>query len=391
MSITLATIGTAAAGITAAAKGAKALSSTVDSVSGRLRAAKAKSYIEYSKVTTIEPPTVVDEELVNLPILPAILQSVLTQFTVFYIQAATIHLNLGRINIVGKLDPLNPNRSSGLPSFPNVSLESEDNTSEFLEFSNGLKSFDATGLEDFKINVSQGKNIGGKGTKTDGLIGQSDKMFKETAPLSVGRVFDFEIHDGDKSAKVPLTVRLRTATIKKDPLLKLLSLKQVPRGFFARIKGFMEGDKEFWRDVVLNRDLVKEHRDALLKDSTGLYKERLNVARKNKRAALSRLEPSIATYATLYIVSKDTILNLTSKYGVDFSRPKVREKVFADSGAMIIAVVDYKDYETVTFYYHSLENSRELTFTQLQREVTSSKGADLTDIIQTLGIQPGRI
>lgn len=387
MSLTLGTIATIAAG-------AKALSATLDVVSGKLRAAQSKSYIEYSKVTTVEPVTVIDEELINLPILPAVLQSLLTQFTVYYVQAATIHLNLGKVNISGKLDPLNPNRTSGLPAIPNISFESHDESpSRFLEFGKGIQSYKGTGLEDFKVQfnkVEDSKNS--PANKPDGLTGQSDKLFKETANLSIGRVFDFEIHDGDKTAKVPMTVRLRTVTIKKDPLTRLMSLKQLPRGFFARIKGFMEGDKEFWRDVVLNKDLIKEHRDALMKDTTGLYRERLEVARKNKRASLTRLDPSIATLATLYVVSKDTILSLTSKYGIDFSRPAVREKIFVDSGAMIIAVVDYKDYETVTFYYHSIDHGRELTFAQLQREVSGSKGSDLTDIIQTLGLmQPGRI
>lgn len=388
ITLTLATIGTVAAGVTAAVKGAKALSSTVDLVSGKMRAAKAKSYIEYSKITTVEPPTIIDEELVNIPILPAVLHSLLTQFSIYYIQAATIHLNLGRINVVGKLDPLSPTRTKGLPTFPNVALESDDSDEKFLKFSSGIKTYDSVGLEDFKVSVGSGSSKSGK---MDGLVGQSDKMFKETAQLSVGRVFDFEIHDGDKSAKIPMTVRLRTATIKKDPLVRLLALKQVPRGFFARIKGYLEGDKEFWRDVVLNKDLIREHRDALIKDSTGLYKERLESARKNKAAAITRLDPSIANFATLYVVSKDTILALASKYGVDFSRPKVREKVFSDSGAMIIAVVDYKDYETVTFYYHSIEQGRELTFTQLQREMSTPKTAELTDIINTIGLSPGRI
>lgn len=374
--------------------GAKALSATLDVVNGKLRAAKSKSYIEYSKVTTVEPVTVIDEELINLPILPAVLQSLLTQFSVYYVQAATIHLNLGKVNIIGKLDPLSPTRSMGFPSIPNISMESQDETpARFLEFGTGIKSYEGAGLEDFKVQFNKNENAkNSPSNKPDGLTGQSDKLFKETANLSVGRVFDFEVHDGDKTAKVPMTVRLRTVSIRKDPLTRLLALKQLPRGFFARVKGFMEGDKEFWRDIVLNKDLIKEHRDALMKDTTGLYKERLEVSRKNKRASLTRLDPSIATLATLYVVSKDTILALTSKYGVDFSRPAVREKVFLDSGAMIIAVVDYKDYETVTFYYHSIDHGRELTFSQLQREVTSSKGADLTDIIQTLGLmQPGRI
>jgi hypothetical protein len=381
----------------AAVQGAKALAPTLDVIGGKLKAAKSKSYIEYSKVTTIEPPTLIDETLSSHPILPAILNSLLTQFTLYYVQAATIHMNLGRVNIAGKLDPLSPNRSMG---FPNISLESEEKNS-FLNFGSGIRTYEGLGLEDFSADLSLGKaklsinakpDGGKEAGRTSGISTPTDKMIKDSAALSVGRVFDFEIKDGDKTAKIPLTCRLRTGIIRPDSLARLMSLKQLPSGFFARIKSFFEGDKEFWRDIVLNKDLIKEHRDALLRDTTGMYRERLSVARKNRWAAITRMEPSIATLATLYVVSKDTILSMASKYGVDFSRQAVREKVFEDSGAMIIAVVDPMDYEAVTFYYHSLEHSREFTFSQLQREMSSSRGGDVTEIIQALGLlQPGRV
>lgn len=374
---------------------AQGLSTTLNLVSKNFDSLKSDSYIEFSKMTLVEAPTVVDATIAQLPQTPAILQSCINQFAVYYIQAATIHMNIGRVNINKILDPLNPKRdpgasffstlAAGLESFDVLGNENYEEPAEapgLLSFDGGLNTLNGVshGLEDINIEMNL------KGGDGGGLSSAGRDIVKDAVNLSVGKVISLEVIQGENKASIPITIRLRTGVMQTQPLTTLLSVDQNQnRGFFTRLKKVGAGELSFWRDFVACRDLVEEHRDALLKDTTGMYAERVKTARKNKLSAVASMQPSIANLSAVYVISQETIENLAAYKRIDFSRTKVRKKIFEVTGAMIIAVVNTR-WESVTFWRHSIEEPAEFTFSQINKEFQSPKDTNLQEVMRTMGL-----
>lgn len=75
------------------------------------RAGKADSLIDYTRVTRVEPIVLVDNDVMFHDLTPEIMQSLLSTFAGYYLQAAALSLTVGKIQIMRHLDKLNPRRS----------------------------------------------------------------------------------------------------------------------------------------------------------------------------------------------------------------------------------------------------------------------------------------
>lgn len=366
---------------------AQGLSATLNLVSKNMQSAKANSYIEFAKMTLAEAPTVIDATIAQIPQTTAILQSCINQFAVWYIQAATIHMNLGNVNITKALDPLNPRRDPGSSFFSNLSIGTK--AAGLLDFDGGLNPYAglSRGLENFgaemggvDVRLNTGRN------NQSGTVSDFNSIVKDAVNLSVGKVIKLDVREGDKTAAVPITIRLRTGIMEPQPLQALISAdSRGKEGFFTQLKGLSAGQKSFWRDLMFQKTLVDEHRDALLRDTTGMYKERIVTTRKNRLSGVLSLNPSIANFSSIYVIAQDTLDSLAAYKRIDFSRPKVRKQIFETLGAILIVVVNTR-WETVTFWRHSIDEPVESTYSQITKEFTNPKEVNMSEMFRTMGL-----
>lgn len=73
---------------------------------------KSDSLISYTKSTRVEPICIIDNRALHLSYTHDILQSMNSLFAGFYLQAAALSTNIGKINIGGMLGHLNPDQQS---------------------------------------------------------------------------------------------------------------------------------------------------------------------------------------------------------------------------------------------------------------------------------------
>lgn len=74
--------------------------------------AKSDSLISYTKATRVEPICIIDSRALHLSYTHDILQSMNSLFAGFYLQAAALSVNIGKINVGGMLGHLNPDQQS---------------------------------------------------------------------------------------------------------------------------------------------------------------------------------------------------------------------------------------------------------------------------------------
>lgn len=379
------------------------------------KAAAADSMVSYTSVARVEPFVLVDQTLEQSDMLPQTMQSTLAIFTGYYLQAYTLStLSVGKINLVKHLDQLNTTRDVGGAVLSRLGMESINDFEHRLpvpydsrEYSVALENYNMFANAEVKfkgLTYAQETMYNGAGafdsmastvkgyktTKTDAKkdpkssasLARDASDLTESVDLSVGRLVNVELVDGDNKTIVPISIRLRTAVIKQDPLLHILSFDKKDNSMKERWHMFKAGQITFIKDLIFCQDMIDEYQKNLLADKTGLY-ESMMLRRRNNTlvGAIAGSEGySVNNASNIMIISSDTAAQLALKINGPLSNFKVRQKIFERSYLMLLIVVD-ADHNRVTFYHRGISDSTTVSHRDM---VASNKGTgpSVSDILQ---------
>lgn len=328
--------------------------------------AASGSLIDYTRMTRVEPICMVDKTLIYNDSTEEVMNSLQSIFTAYYLQAALISINVGRVEVMRHLDKLNPNRApmDSLADGAGYVLATEDLKHALpMNFS----------MEAVGARADDGHRSGAAGRKI------SDEITALTN-LSVGKIVSLEIKDGENAAEIPVTIRLIAASLEPDNLVHILSSDaEELRTVKERWRGWRSGRLEFIKDIMFCQDLIDARREKMVKDRSGLYDSIIARGRSNRIAGILSANPSIATASNLCVISKANLEKVESQINAKLSNPKTREKVFESSYLMIMAVVD-TEWERVTFYHRGISDATEMSLKQL-KTANKGKGPDIADIL----------
>jgi hypothetical protein len=398
--------------------------------------AKSDSLVSYTKATRVEPICIIDSRALHLSYTHDILQSMNSLFAGFYLQAAALSVNIGKINVGGLLGHLNPDQQShnaalehllatpvgpqedyryglpratlrpGLEAVPphfksalDTGRQVTDDAIDKIGAHHGPEVADA-----IKDSAHKAFDVAEKGLNAADKVGVFDKPqaaddashgfsdnlgkgLAEAGNLSVGRTYSVDITDGDHKASIPVQIRLLTTECASDLLVHILSDQAKVKTSTAKERsfGWKLGELKFWKDIVFATDLVDEHKKALMSDKTGVYKQILDRRAAGQahdiKAFFSEGHLSVGTASNLVVMTRQTVRELEAQLGGKWSNFEVRQKVFDRSYLMVVAVVD-PDYDHITFYYRGIELATELTVKDLKKAGKDS-GSDILELLKT--------
>lgn len=343
------------------------------------------SLADLARPARVEPLVLVEQALQNQPFMENVMKMSLTQFTAYYMQAFNMLMNVGRIETLKVFDSLNPNRTYGTD--PSALLKGTVLSNE--DFDLGLPS-----VEDYDRPVVPGM-IGTVSVEDaegaapldgikqpQGITGSAkvEKLY-EVENLSVGKLVNVELKDGDNVAKIPVLIRLLATTVRTDILTHI----------------FTAGGRDSWgerfelaragmirpiRDLIFGIDLLDEHRRALMNDTSGAYKAITDRRRNNvKKAALSGVM-SAADASNIAIITKETAKLIGQKLYGKLETTAVRERIFNNSYLLLLVVVDERT-EQVTVYHRGLETAVKFSIKEIAGN-EKGRGQDITEIFKLL-------
>lgn len=418
----------------AKAAGVAALQFVLGVAKGVLRSnsVKTDSLVRFTRATRVEPIALVDQRLVHLPYMGDVMQTMSSIFIGYYLQAVSLAVNVGRINVIRLLDSLNPHRdvadasaafltdslsgkkpkflstesyTFGLPSLESVEQDPfiEAATSraakkqkELEDQMTFLKDLASTNkakklAEEWQGDV--GKEVNPTGIK--GFINNEDKLQKlvtEATNLSVGKLIEVTIDDEGKKATFPIMVRVISTIVNGPTLVHILSDQS---RWYATAKErfhmWRAGQLEFVRDLVLCQDLIDEHRRALLNDKSGAYKEILERRAGNAVASAMTGTPSVATASNIVVLSKQSAKEIEQATGGRFTDVKFRNRLFDRSYVMLMAVID-PEWEQITIYHRGIALPTEMMLKEL-KATNKGTGPDISEILKAyqLGQSPSNL
>lgn len=334
----------------------------------------AGDLVRFTASTRVEPICLIDSDVVHHEMLPDVMQSLQSIFSGYYLQAMAISTNIGRIDVVKQLDKLNPNRDPGANAAGWImSMEA---------YQHGLPKVDMRPAMEEK-NIVDRTHMKDEDKTKKGGAGLDKETFttvRDLTNLSVGKLLNVEITDGSNKATIPISIRLMATSIPTGSIVHILSVGNKDTTAKERFHGWRSGRLEFIRDIVFCQDLIDAHKKNLMDDKSGVYNEILKRRKNNAVSTMFSGEPSLATASNLLVCSRETIRTLEGEIGQEFKNFKTREKIFAESYLMIVAVID-KEWDRVTFYHRGINLPTEVGLRDL-RVSNKGTGPDVSEILK---------
>ena len=328
------------------------------------------SLTSISKITRAEPLTIISNDCANLTELPEILNTLVSVYSGYFLQAIAIMTRLNDVEVVRILDKLSPDR---------------DNTGFLLQSRSVLESASNVFSTNYKYSLPTREIMA---VETDRpMVGRDNqKMIYEASNLAVGKILDVAISiptpDGEtKTVNVPVTVRLSPTLLNDETLSYLFTNQKTDDSIVERYHSWRAGRISLIRDMVFCEDLIREYRRAAIKDRSVTLQEIVRRVTNARAYGLLTKNPSLAVASNIYVLSKASAHYIESKTGEKFSTPRGREKILKDTYAMIVAIVD-ADWGQVTFYFNGIAYPSTMSLRSMKS--SGSKGPDIADIMRSL-------
>jgi len=232
-----------------------------------------------------------------------------------------------------------------------------------------------------EINVNRNQT-----ERTDRVVGgqtttipkQGDTLYSKTYKTDTDSETTSSI--ANSTMTIPVMVRLSPSLLPTNSILKILTQLTEEDTFVERFHAWRSGRIGFIRDLILCQDMIDEHRKALMNDEQGTYSEIMRRVNNSRKYGMLTQNPSLATASNLFVITQDVALQVEQKLGGKLSNPKVREKAFASTYAMIIAVIDTR-YNRVIFYHRGISAPTDVSIRELS-QASKGKGPDIMDIFK---------
>lgn len=346
------------------------------------------SLVGYTSAARVEPLLLIDQSLLFNEALPDVQQTLLALFTGYYLQAAALSTNVGQVEVIKTLDKLNPSRDGKATIAGHVlGLENYTDGNEPVDLvSLGMESYcDFSKRLPVPGDVRNRAVVAMEGSSVDKDI---NAELRQLSNLSIGKMINVTLTDGENKVCVPVSVRLMANSITPKSLIHILSAGSKDVSFSERIYQWRSGEIEFFRDLILCEDLIQAHKQHLKDDKDGIYTSILNRRSNNAVASLVTGNFSVATASNLLIMSSDTRIEAEVALGLRLSDPKGRQKMFEKTYLMILAVID-TDLDRVTFYTRGIPDPMSVSFRDL-KAANKGSGPDISDILAAyrLGSSP---
>lgn len=322
------------------------------------------SLIEYTQPSRVEPIAMVDRRATVLPYIGDVMNTMVNIFAGYYLQAVSLStLRVGDVDVLHTLQKFNP--TAPLIT-SNESLSNADLYEHTLPMP-GTPSLEARGDKD---------RSGSRG----GTASESD-ITKDMSDLSVGKMLDVKLSDGRSTASIQVGLRIIANSVGPTTMTHILSQNQRNSTARERYYGLRSGSLRFLKDIVLAQDLIDKHMQARVRDTDNVFDDIRN--RRNKNVLTAVLRGGGVSYGTasnIIVITDQTRKEIEAQTGMRLDDFKSREKVFAETYTMLIAVIN-DEWEDITVYHRSLDRPTEMTVKDVKK-ADRKGGPDITEILK---------
>jgi len=309
-------------------------------------------------VATLSPICIVSKTCSVLDNLPDITSFALTVFAERYCQAVSLYgARVNGMRVIKLLDKFNPNRKLS-DAFLSLESKADHVFNNRENYHHQLPSLED--VENYSIK---------------------DVTPKE-ASASVGKRMEITIGAGKETATVTVNARLYVNIIEDELSTAILS-KQTHRPSFSELfRKSWNGERRWIKDFIFWQDSIEKEKRLMMLDDKGIYRKIVKRATTNKKAGAISQNISLNTHSNVYIIDETTAKNAEIELGGPLTVQSIRDRVFQDSYAMMIIIVD-RDWENITVYLKGDDVGATVTWKELKK---TKKNPNILDLLEQKNI-----
>jgi len=344
---------------------------TVHRLTNLARESKVKSLTEYTKGARIEPLTLIDSSLMNIDeeTRQSILQTALSQYAGFYLQAVKISAGIGDVKVINILDKFATERDP--------LLGAATGWQNLTKIAQGLEAYDAIETNDlmaWAVPAMEDKNQG---------------PLEKYSSLAVGKAMNVPVKIEKETFNVETILRIVPQVLSPEHAVNILALDADDNSMKGRYHRWRAGALSN-RDYLLCTDIIEADKKGLITDETGLYKAKRNRKTKGVISTILSGQPSVNVASAITIITRSTAKRLEVAMRGKLSSVRAREDFFEDTMSMMLLVVD-PQLEVVEGYYKGISESATFDFDDLLKNSTNPNGVDINSVLRAYrtGQAPG--
>ncbi len=355
---------------------------------------QTSSLTEATRSARVEPLTLISKNCLALEYLPDINQGLLDLFIGYYLQAVALLSTIEDVRVARLLDKLNPDRDLTEVMLFESYKEKFAMVAENYKFKLPLAQQDrelfsyATEKSILDVNVSHpdyDETDNDYGGRYQELGNGSKNVLKETADLSVGKLIDITLSINQESVTVPVSFRLAANITPFSIIKEICTYHKDDTTFIERYHAWRSGRISLIRDLILCQDLIDEKKRLMMSDTDNIFSEIIKRVNNNKKFGLLSDNPSLATASNIFVITSDEANEIGATLGGKFGSKLVMRKIFDNSYAMIITVID-RDWEMVSYYTRGITAPTVVSVKDIKKRASKNQGADIMNILKSYNL-----
>lgn len=363
------------------------------------------SLVEATRSARVEPITLISQNCLSLEYLPDINQGLLDLFIGYYLQAVSLLSTIDNVTVARILDKLNPDRDLTdvmlFESYQNRFSMVEENYKYKLPMAQKDKELFGVSMRaamersvlDATISVPEDGDTDADSNYRGAYMPHKDtaKVISETADLSVGKLINvtlsnFDEEGNEKTLTVPVSFRLASKTVPFNIIKEIFTYHKDDTTFIERFHSWRAGRIDLIRDLILCQDLINEKKKLMMSDKEDVFLNIINRVNNNKKYGLLSDNPSLATASNLYVITSEESDFIGSELGGKFGSKLVMRKIFDNSYAMIIVVID-REWEMVSYYSRGIDHPTQVSVKDIKKRAgKSNNNSDLLNILKSYNL-----
>lgn len=337
--------------------------------------------IEFTQQTRNDFLTLVETDLVSLPIMPDLLDQLQNMVSGYFLQAVSLMTDIDGVDVRERLSRTSTKRDPIEDVFGKngLGIKALGGAKSML----GTESFDygLPRIEHAILQVESESFVAESDSKSSGGVSLGKgavASLSELSNLSTGKTLEVVFEKNGTKTTVPVTIRLAVTDTDSETMTQVLSATDPTNTFKGRTRRWKSGELSFWKDLIMCNDIIDENRRLTIKDKSKFYKHMMKRLNKNFLSGTLSLNPSINNASAILVYSADTAKEVALNQGGDLDDFAIRQRIFKSTASMLMVVVNEK-WREVTIYHRGIEEYTTLSESDIKR---GAKGqVNVNDII----------
>ncbi len=356
---------------------------------------KTASLIEATRSARVEPLTLISKNCSSLEYLPDVTQGLLNLFIGYYLQAVSLLSTIDDIRVARILDKLNPDRDLGdvmlFESYKDKYVKAVENYKYKLplrisdkELEPSLTIAQERSILDATVSIPENGD-------QDSVPGHYEadrdtaRLLTQTADLSAGKLINITLTVNDEKITVPVSFRLASQLTPFKIIESIFTYHKDDTTFIERYHAWRSGRINLIRDLILCQDLIDERKKLLMSDTQDVFNEIIKRVNNNKKFGLLSDNPSLATASNIFVITSEEANQIGVELGGKFGSRLVMKKIYDNSYAMIIAVID-RDWEMISYYSRGITHPTEVSVKDIKKLPKKDNSNDILNILKAYNV-----